>query len=106
VLLKKERTAEASQDDAACKMRSDAVQSLNMEFMYLILSVWLSGCKKHEMLSWGKVRCFDSLLSDSVCNFSRERPEVPHDGTVVLQKALGRIFVMVLLCHSNDFGSL
>jgi hypothetical protein len=26
--------------------------------------------------------------------------------TVVLQKALGRIFVMVRLCHSNDFGSL
>jgi hypothetical protein len=25
---------------------------------------------------------------------------------VVLQKALGRIFVMVQLCHSNDFGSL
>jgi hypothetical protein len=24
----------------------------------------------------------------------------------VLQKALGRIFVMVQLCHSNDFGSL
>jgi hypothetical protein len=26
--------------------------------------------------------------------------------TVVLQKALGRTFVMVLFCHSNDFGSL
>jgi hypothetical protein len=26
--------------------------------------------------------------------------------TVVLQKALGRIFVMVQLCHSSDFGSL
>jgi hypothetical protein len=26
--------------------------------------------------------------------------------TVVLQKALGRIFVMVRLCHSNNFGSL
>jgi hypothetical protein len=26
--------------------------------------------------------------------------------TVVLQKALGRAFVMVQLCHSNDFGSL
>jgi hypothetical protein len=26
--------------------------------------------------------------------------------TVVLQEALGRIFVMVQLCHSNDFGSL
>jgi hypothetical protein len=26
--------------------------------------------------------------------------------TVVLQKALGRIFVLVQLCHSNDFGSL
>jgi hypothetical protein len=25
--------------------------------------------------------------------------------TVVLQKALGRIFVMARLCHSNDFGS-
>jgi hypothetical protein len=26
--------------------------------------------------------------------------------TVVLQKALGRTFVMARLCHSNDFGSL
>jgi hypothetical protein len=26
--------------------------------------------------------------------------------TVVLQKVLGRSFVMVQLCHSNDFGSL
>jgi hypothetical protein len=26
--------------------------------------------------------------------------------TVVLQKVLGRTFVMVQLCHSNDFSSL
>jgi hypothetical protein len=26
--------------------------------------------------------------------------------TVVLQKVLGRTFVMVQLCHSNDFGSV
>jgi hypothetical protein len=30
----------------------------------------------------------------------------PGTTTAVLQKVLGRSFVMLQLCHSNDFGSL